>query len=86
MSLLDEYSHDFLKEVRARGRDDYRRGAVEIIGSTSSSVSSRVDSTKRYRVRVEWDPEEGAKIRMHLPLFRTARRPVQARVGHGPQG
>ncbi len=69
MSLLDEYSHDFLKEVRARGRDDYRRGAVEIIGSTSSSVSSRVDSTQRYRVRVEWDPEEGAKYECTCPYF-----------------
>src|SRR3954471_18075126 len=53
MSLLQDYSHDFTSEVRRRGEDYQRNGAVNIIDHSPEFVEAEVEGSDLYRVTVE---------------------------------
>jgi superfamily II DNA or RNA helicase len=53
MSLLQDYSHDFTSDVRRRGEDYQRNGAVNIIDHSPDFVEAEVEGSDLYRVIVE---------------------------------
>src|SRR4051812_30267321 len=62
MSLVDEYGQDFGSDIKARGRDYYRRGGVKITSSDKPQVKARGDGPSRYRVTVGWDDADDAPV------------------------
>src|SRR5687767_15152028 len=54
MALLGRLAGMFGSEVRARGRDYQRGGAVKITRHTDDSLRAAVQGTRSYRVDVDW--------------------------------
>src|SRR3954451_3793962 len=62
MSLLTEYGRDFSGDVKSRGREYFRSGAVKITSHDETQVKATVDGTSRYRVTVGWDDADDAPV------------------------
>src|SRR5687767_8172283 len=69
LGQLNEYSPDFFDDVKSRGREYFRRRAVRILEATPSTVTATVQGAERYRVLVEWAPEEGPAYACTCPFF-----------------
>jgi superfamily II DNA or RNA helicase len=63
MSLMSEYGQSFSGDVKARGREYFRSGAVKITSHDAAQVKATVDGSSRYRVTVGWDDADD------LPVF-----------------
>src|SRR5690242_11324485 len=55
MSLMSEYGQSFSGDVKARGREYFRSGAVKITSHDAMQLKATVDGSSRYRVTVGWD-------------------------------
>ena len=55
MRALQVIRRDFSHKTRERGKDYYRRGAVEIVDSEPNHIRARVQGTDLYNLSIDWD-------------------------------
>src|SRR5690349_14560628 len=70
MPLLEEFARDFDREVQARGREYFRRGAARITGGSNHHVDATVLGGNRYRVKINWDEGGEPEYDCSCPFFR----------------
>ena len=58
MSLLGRLAGMFGSEIRSRGREYHRAGAVRITRHDANSVRAAVQGTRSYRVDLNWDEDD----------------------------
>src|SRR5262249_50109743 len=57
MKLSSDLSYDFPPQIRERGADYYRSGAVRIDEASETHIKARVNGAKYYRVEIECTPK-----------------------------
>jgi len=78
MPLLEEFASDFDRQVQARGREYFRRGAAAITGSAPGHFEATVQGSEPYRVRVDWDDDGGQPdYRCTCPYFQDRGQPCK---------
>src|SRR3954467_4773404 len=69
MPLFGGVASDFDRQVQARGREYFRRGAARITGGSPGHFEATVQGGEPYRVRVDWEDNGEPDYRCTCPFF-----------------